>query len=367
MKHWVLNPSFPIRFHGRKKALTTTEKNAVPAMCIELTNVEDPDKRFWKFEWFPESWYPMLFMLGEESDDIRYKEEKLQVGGTEKDNSMLRAVQEEPTSMFRIVTTAGIGAFNASFTTPAQTADEASRLISQDKKRDAAATIAYRLTGQPFITTVNPRIAGQIADAYDYFKGREKTYVKLSIGNTNIRSAVSNMAQYSMNQVWAGRYLVNNEDNKYTIYDAHGQPMEREPGDLLFLPAMFSEDMYYGWAEHIYKSPLYKIYMDDNGNFDESVIAIPNRIGWNDKVSVSDMVKQQVRQKAREYYGRFVTKFYAKLLSTPYEKRAAFIKELWKEAVNEAKTEYGVKEKTAEGAINVMQRKKAIDGDTEEE
>lgn len=102
-------------------------------MCIELTNVEDPDKRFWKFEWFPESWYPMLFMLGEESDDIRYKEEKLQVGGTEKDNSMLRSVQEEPTSMFRIVATAGIGAFNASFTTPAQTADEASRLISQDK------------------------------------------------------------------------------------------------------------------------------------------------------------------------------------------------------------------------------------------
>lgn len=367
VKHWVLNPSSPIRFHGRKKALTTTEKNAVPAMCIELTNVEDPDKRFWKFEWFPESWYPMLFMLGEESDDIRYKEEKLQVGGTEKDNSMLRSVQEEPTSMFRIVTTAGIGAFNASFTTPAQTADEASRLISQDKKRDAAATIAYRLTGQPFITTVNPRLAGQIADAYDYFKEREKTYVKLSIENTNIRSAVSNMAQYSMNQVWAGRYLVNNEDNKYTIYDAHGQPMEREPGDLLFLPAMFSEDMYYGWAEHIYKSPLYKIYMDDNGNFDESVIAIPNRIGWNDKVSVSDMVKQQVRQKTREYYGQLVTKFYGKLLSTPYEERGEFIKELWKAAVNEAKTEYGAKEKTVEGAVGVMQRKNMTDGNAKEE
>ena len=367
VKHWVLNPSSPIRFHGRKKALTTTEKDAVPAMCIELTNVEDPDKRFWKFEWFPESWYPMLFMLGEESDDIRYKEEKLQVGGTEKDNSMLRSVQEEPTSMFRIVTTAGIGAFNASFTTPAQTADEASRLISQDKKRDAAATIAYRLTGQPFITTVNPRLAGQIADAYDYFKEREKTYVKLSIENTNIRSAVSNMAQYSMNQVWAGRYLVNNEDNKYTIYDAHGQPMEREPGDLLFLPAMFSEDMYYGWAEHIYKSPLYKIYMDDNGNFDESVIAIPNRIGWNDKVSVSDMVKQQVRQKTREYYGQLVTKFYGKLLSTPYEERGEFIKELWKAAVNEAKTEYGAKEKTVEGAVGVMQRKNMTDGNAKEE
>lgn len=367
VKHWVLNPSSPIRFHGRKKALTTTEKNAVPAMCIELTNVEDPDKRFWKFEWFPESWYPMLFMLGEESDDIRYKEEKLQVGGTEKDNSMLRSVQEEPTSMFRIVATAGIGAFNASFTTPAQTADEASRLISQDKKRDAAATIAYRLTGQPFITTVNPRLAGQIADAYDYFKEREKTYVKLSIENTNIRSAVSNMAQYSMNQVWAGRYLVNNEDNKYTIYDAHGQPMEREPGDLLFLPAMFSEDMYYGWAEHIYKSPLYKIYMDDNGNFDESVIAIPNRIGWNDKVSVSDMVKQQVRQKTREYYGQLVTKFYGKLLSTPYEERGEFIKELWKAAVNEAKTEYGAKEKTVEGAVGVMQRKNMTDGNAKEE
>lgn len=367
VKHWVLNPSSPIRFHGRKKALTTTEKNAVPAMCIELTNVEDPDKRFWKFEWFPESWYPMLFMLGEESDDIRYKEEKLQVGGTEKDNSMLRSVQEEPTSMFRIVATAGIGAFNASFTTSAQTADEASRLISQDKKRDAAATIAYRLTGQPFITTVNPRLAGQIADAYDYFKEREKTYVKLSIENTNIRSAVSNMAQYSMNQVWAGRYLVNNEDNKYTIYDAHGQPMEREPGDLLFLPAMFSEDMYYGWAEHIYKSPLYKIYMDDNGNFDESVIAIPNRIGWNDKVSVSDMVKQQVRQKTREYYGQLVTKFYGKLLSTPYEERGEFIKELWKAAVNEAKTEYGAKEKTVEGAVGVMQRKNMTDGNAKEE
>src|SRR5690606_41133284 len=73
-----------------------------------------------------------------------------------------------------------------------------------------------------------------------------------------------------------------------TIRDVPPSPTRRS-SDL--------EDMYYGWAEHIYKSPLYKIYMDDNGNFDESVIAIPNRIGWNDKVSVSDMVKQQVRQK----------------------------------------------------------------------
>ena len=56
-------------------------------------NVEDPDKRFWKFEWFFESWYPMLFMLGEESDDIRYKEEKLQVGGTEKDSNRIHRIK----------------------------------------------------------------------------------------------------------------------------------------------------------------------------------------------------------------------------------------------------------------------------------
>ena len=36
-------------------------------------------------------------------------------------------------------------------------------------------------------------------------------------------------------------------------------------------------------------------------------------------------------------------------------------------AVNEAKTEYGAKEKTVEGAVGVMQRKNMTDGNAKEE
>ena len=62
-----------------------------------------------------------------------------------------------------------------------------------------------------------------------------------------------------------------------------------------------------------------------------------------------------------------MTKFYGKLLSTPYKERGEFIKELWKVAVNEAKTEYGTKEKTVEGAVGVMQRNNMTDGNAKEE
>jgi len=333
IKVWKMNPNSSIRFHGEKEELIGNAKRIAPKNSIELTWVQDPDKRYINFNWFPESWYPTLYLMGDLSDNIRYTDNKLL-------KDKMDIAQRENFNPERILLTSAMGAFDASFTTPVELTKETAKLINYGKPVDAVANIFYSTLLKPAADATSPRFADQVAQVVAYFNGREKSYVRMSIQNKDAKEGLTNLAQKWLSDTWWGEQIQGTADGKFSVVDAHGKPITYDPGDLLFVPSMIMEDMNFSFYDHVSKDKLFNLYLNEKGLFDESVIAPPSKVaGLQD---YSEELKDKIKKEVPVMYGKLLEESYTSLADMEFTKRADLMKYIYRLSQYLVKTENGL-------------------------
>jgi hypothetical protein len=264
-------------------------------------------------------------MLGEQRDNERYFDDKIALEGQSIDKAYATLKQREDFNAVDIGAEAALSSFNFEFS-------NVTRIMNQMNRADGQG-VFNTLFISPGKSLVSSKTAEGIEKEIYYMMDRHKLYVD--------SKADGNMANYLMKDVWFTDPFIQDRP-KLESLDPFGNPIDF-PSALKFVPSLFMKDVFYGMAEHEQKhKDDYKVFYDDKGAYDPSVVALPNRYILNEyttesggTVDLTDNknIQREISDDVAKKFGEYIELSRDFLLSVPYEDRADYIDWIRKSAI----------------------------------
>lgn len=304
-----------IDFYGSNKTISPEQRGTQPINSIRVRTGVNPDGTskydYWSFSWFPPQLYGPLKMMGEQRDIERFYDD--QTVAKMKEGKIYKTIKE--TEMFDpsdIAASAAINSFNFEFS-------NLIRLVQQAARGDGQAMFSTLIVN-PGKSQISSETAEAVEDEIYRMMDKHKIYVD--------SKADGSMAEYLMSDVWFTDPFI--QDRKsFESVDPFGNPIDF-PGFVKFVPSLFSNNVFYGMAEHEQKFKKdYEIYYDNKGSYDPSVVALPKRYVFSSytdaggvKITVDDRnLRRKVSDDQAAFFGEYVRKYHSYIMGIPYEKR----------------------------------------------
>jgi len=318
-----------IDFFGSNRKVKQEKRGVEPINSIRIRTGTNPDGTaiydYWSFGWFPPQLYGALKMLGEQRDNERYYDDQVSLEGQSIDKAYATLKQREDFSAVDIGAEAAISSFNFEFS-------NVTRIVNQMSRGDSQGVFNTLLIS-PGKSLVSSKTAEGIEKEIYYMMDKHKLYVD--------SKADGRMAEFLMKDVWFADPFIQDRKNLESL-DPFGNPIDF-PSTLKFVPSLFMKDVFYGMAEHEQKhKDDYKVFYDDKGNYDPSVLALPNRYILNEYKSVTGSmiditdnknIQREISDGVSKAFGEYIDVSRKFLMSVPYDERSEYIDWIRKSAI----------------------------------
>ena len=320
-----------IDFYGSNQKVSPEQRGVQPINSIRVKTGTNPDGTpkydYWSFSWFPVQLYGSLKMMGEQRDKERFFGDRVQYEMNDK-KEMYKTLREmEAFTPSDVAASAALNSFNFEFS-------NITKLVQQTSRSDGQA-IFNTLLINPGKAQVSSETAEAIEDEIYRMMDRHKIYVN--------SKADGNTAAYLMNDIWFSDPFI--QDRKdFESLDPFGNPIDF-PGFVKFVPSLFSNNVFYGMADHENKNKkYYEVYYDDKGVYNPSELSLPKRYTFTsatDEMGVTGYgedrnVQRKISDDQAKIFGELIRKHHDAIMTYKYEDRKPLLDYIHKVSIYNA-------------------------------